>query len=178
MRPALIALAALSSIHALPARADQDSHAARATLRDAKGQKVGAATFTRTKDGVTVALQVTGLPPGTHAFHVHAVGKCDAPDFKSAGPHFNPGERKHGMKNPQGHHAGDLPNVVVGADGTGQVSATLADVSLGEGPASLFHPGGTAVVVHADPDDEVTDPAGNAGARVACGVVTPGGGDR
>ena len=173
MTRALAAAFALSLVPAFPARADHhEPQAARAALKDANGKEVGTATFARTKEGVTVSLQVAGLPPGTHAFHVHGVGKCDPPDFKSAGPHFNPGDRKHGKKNPQGHHAGDLPNVVVGADGKGQVSALLADVSLGEGPASLFQPGGTAVVVHADPDDEMTDPAGNAGARIACGVVT------
>ncbi len=173
MNRALAAAAVLSLLHALPAHADDgEPQAARAVLKDASGKDVGTANFARTSEGVTVSLRVTGLPPGTHAFHVHAVGKCDPPDFKSAGPHFNPGDRKHGWKNPQGHHAGDLPNVVVGPDGKGEVSATLADVSLGGGPTSLFHPGGTAVVVHADPDDERTDPAGNAGARIACGVVT------
>jgi Cu-Zn family superoxide dismutase len=99
------------------------------------------------------------------------VGKCDPPDFKSAGPHFNPDNKKHGSKNPDGPHAGDLPNFDVGPDGTAKVSVVAPNVTLGDGPNSLFHPEGTALVIHEKADDYMTDPAGNAGARIACGVV-------
>jgi superoxide dismutase, Cu-Zn family len=145
--------------------------AARAVLKDAQGKEVGSATFEEADGGVAVAVRLSGLAPGKHGFHVHAVGKCDPPDFKSAGPHFNPGKRKHGLANPDGAHAGDLPNLVVGADGKGQASAVATGAALGDGAGSLFGTDGTALVIHADPDDEKTDPAGNAGARIACGVI-------
>jgi Cu-Zn family superoxide dismutase len=148
--------------------------AATAALKDAAGKDVGTATFTPTSGGVAVSLKVSGLKPGKHGFHVHAVGACDAPDFKTSGGHFNPTGKKHGLASPEGHHGGDLPNLVVGADGRGEASGTLTGLSLDEGDASLFHAGGTAVVIHADEDDEKSDPGGNSGARVACGVIARG----
>lgn len=150
----------------------EDPLAARAVLKDAKGATVGTAILVAERDGsVSIMLQVHDLPPGSHAFHVHAVGKCDPPDFQSAGPHFNPTGKKHGMKNPEGHHMGDLPNVVVSAAGKGEARTVVKGASLAGGPSSLFGPQGTALVVHQNPDDEMTDPAGNAGPRIACGVV-------
>lgn len=144
---------------------------AKAVLVNAKGEQVGTATLEQMADGVKITLKVSGLAPGTHAFHIHAVGRCDPPDFKSAGGHFNPFGKKHGVKNPEGAHAGDLPNLEVGPDGTGKAEVIAKDVTLGVRPNSLFQPGGTALVIHADPDDNVTDPAGNAGARIACGAI-------
>jgi Cu-Zn family superoxide dismutase len=145
---------------------------AKADLINTKGEHVGKATFTETSKGVRLALNVSNLPAGAHGFHIHTVGKCDPPDFKSAGGHFNPEGKKHGLLNPEGHHAGDLENLIVGADGKANVRRVISGVTLGEGVSSLFHPGGTALVIHADPDDGKTDPAGNAGARIACGVIT------
>jgi len=168
---ARVSLAVLLSLAAAPLAASAAGPAAKATLRDAQGKDVGTATFKPVKGGVQIAVSVAGLAPGKHGFHVHAVGKCDAPDFKTAGPHFNPTGKQHGHKNPQGAHAGDLPNLTVGKDGKGKATYTAKGVTLGEGPGSLLGPDGTALVIHADPDDERSDPAGNAGARIACGVI-------
>src|SRR5438876_9646807 len=145
---------------------------AKADLADARGKKVGTAERAQAPDGVKIVLTVSGLAPGQHAFHTHTVGKCEGPDFNSAGAHFNPYNKKHGLKNPEGPHAGDMENIQVGSDGTGTAEIVNRQVTLADGPNSLFHEGGTAIVIHASPDDNVTDPAGNAGARIACGVIT------
>jgi len=146
---------------------------ATATLKNAQGVEIGTATLTPAAQGTAVMINasLTKLPPGTHAFHVHTVGTCTPPDFASAGGHFNPAGKQHGKDNPSGHHAGDLPNFEVNASGEGKVSYAVPDLTLGDGPNSLFHAGGTALVVHAAADDYKTDPAGNAGARIACGVI-------
>jgi Cu-Zn family superoxide dismutase len=146
---------------------------AKAALVNAQGQKVGEATLTETPQGVKIVLAVENLPPGGHAFHIHEKGACQGPDFKSAGGHFNPFHKQHGLKNPQGPHAGDLPNITVGSDGKAKVEVVANLVTLKEGQVnSLFQPGGTSLVIHADADDNVSDPAGNAGARIACGPIT------
>jgi len=141
-------------------------------LKDAKGESVGTATLQNKGSGVRLKMDLKGLPPGEHVAHFHQNAKCDAPDFKSAGPHFNPESKKHGLQNPEGHHAGDLPNFTVKADGKAKVSLVSKDVTLGEGSHSLFSNGGTALVIHAKADDMKTDPAGNAGDRIACGLIT------
>lgn len=142
---------------------------ASATLRDAGGATKGMASVRQMGDGIHVEASVTGMAPGTYGIHLHQVGACTAPDFTSAGPHWNPTTKKHGRDNPEGQHNGDLPNIVVGADGTGKVSAHVPGMLEGEG-GLLFNEGGS-VVVHAAADDYKTDPSGNSGARVACGVL-------
>jgi Cu-Zn family superoxide dismutase len=150
-----------------------NSSMAKAELRNAQGEIVGFATLTESSDGVTVVAHVHGLPPGLHGLHIHAVGKCSPPDFQSAGSHFNPFDASHGLMDPQGAHAGDLPNLLVGPGGTG-VAVTFAPlVTLAsEKKNSLFHPGGTAFVIHEKPDDYRTDPSGEAQGRIACGVIS------
>jgi superoxide dismutase, Cu-Zn family len=143
-----------------------------AELRNAAGASVGTATFTQVGNVVRIVLEAKGLTPGLHAVHIHAVGKCDPPDFTSAGPHFNPTGKQHGALNPQGSHAGDLPNLNVGADGSGRLETANEQISVSTGASSLWDADGAAVVVHASPDDFKTDPTGNSGARVACGVIT------
>ncbi len=150
----------------------QPAGQASAELRDPNGQVVGSATFAQEAGGVRVSAQVRNLPPGQHGIHVHVVGRCDPPDFMSAGGHFNPMNRQHGLRNPQGPHAGDLPNVTVDANGTATYQATNALVTLGPGGNSLLDADGSALVIHADPDDEASDPTGNSGGRIACGVIT------
>lgn len=147
---------------------------ATADLRDASGKSVGTLTL-RDAAGGTVVIEgdLRGLSPGAHGIHFHAVGQCDAAGtFASAGGHFNPTSRKHGLENPEGPHAGDLPNLAIAADGSGNFRTNTTRVSLGTDAASLLDADGSAVIVHAAQDDQRTDPAGNSGARIACGVVT------
>jgi Cu-Zn family superoxide dismutase len=145
---------------------------ASAVLKDANGNEVGKVALTATPSGVLMSLDLTTVPAGEHAFHVHAVGKCEPPDFKSAGPHFNPDETKHGLMNPEGPHAGDMPNLHVPADGKLQIEVLNPLVTL-SAESALLDADGAALVIHAAADDYKTDPAGNAGDRIACGVITP-----
>jgi superoxide dismutase, Cu-Zn family len=141
-------------------------------LKDGQGKSVGLATVSSAKKGVTVKLNLKGLPPGEHALHFHETAKCDAPDFKSAGGHFNPESKHHGLQNPEGPHAGDMLNFTVRKNGT--ATATVRDDRVtmdASGANSLFANGGTALVIHAKADDNKSDPAGNAGDRIACGII-------
>ncbi|HEX6590021.1 MAG TPA: superoxide dismutase family protein [Longimicrobiales bacterium] len=147
---------------------------ATATLQDSTGTQVGTVTLTASADsGVAIAAQVRGVAPGEHGIHVHMVGQCDpATGFESAGAHLNPTNMQHGLENPNGPHLGDMPNLTVANDSTGTVSFTNAQLRLGQG-GNLLDADGAAIVVHASADDQRTDPSGNSGARVACGVVDP-----
>ena len=152
--------------------AGQTANAVRVDIRDAQGQSVGTATLSPSGAGIQIALDVKNLPAGVHAVHVHQTAKCEGPAFTSAGGHFNPEMKKHGLESPDGPHAGDMPNFTVGADGTAKTTVMNPRVSLGDGPSSVFTAGGTALVIHAAADDMKTDPAGNAGGRMACGTIT------
>jgi len=145
---------------------------ASAELKDKDGNTVATAALMEQAGGVRIVLAATRLPAGQHGWHIHAIGKCAPPDFTTAGGHFNPEGKQHGAQNPQGAHAGDVGNLAVGADGAARADV-LAKVTLAPGVASLLKTDGTAIVIHANVDDEKTDPAGNSGARIACGVVTP-----
>src|SRR5580704_9341059 len=161
--PLLAAVVALL-ISALPSAAKT-----KVELKDAQGKAVGAISVSPKGAGVSLKLSLHDLPPGEHAIHFHLNPKCDAPDFKSAGPHFNPEGKKHGFDNPEGHHAGDMRNFTVDANGkAGPLRFEDNDAALD----SLLSNGGTSIVIHAKADDYKTDPSGNSGDRIACGVIT------
>jgi Cu-Zn family superoxide dismutase len=160
----LVCLAGWSHVYA--------QNAVKVELRDGMGQSVGTATISAAAMGAQIALDLKNLPPGQHAVHVHAVAKCEGPAFTTAGGHFNPEMKMHGLESPTGPHAGDMPNFTVAADGTAKTTIMNPRVTLTDGMNSIFTNGGTALVIHAAADDMKTDPAGNAGARIACGTIT------
>jgi Cu-Zn family superoxide dismutase len=162
------ATASLATALVRPAAAQS----ATALLRDTNRQDVGTVSLLQTPAGVLLKLSLEGMPPGEHAFHIHAVGKCVPPSFESAGPHFNPGNTHHGIMVGPGH-AGDAPNLHVPPTGSLEVELVDAAITIDiDKPNSVFHPDGTAVVIHDGKDDYTTDPAGNAGSRIACGVIS------
>ncbi|MGH2521202.1 MAG: superoxide dismutase family protein [Anaerolineales bacterium] len=168
----LFALAALvTSVYA----ANDGAERASAVLRDANGQEVGFARFTEDANGmVHVSVHVNGLAPGLHGIHVHAVGRCDLglnPAFSTASGHHNPLSQGHGLDNPNGAHAGDLPNLIVNVAGAGRLNASTGRLTLSAGPTTAFDADGSALIIHAGADDQVTNPTGNSGGRAACGVI-------
>jgi Cu-Zn family superoxide dismutase len=165
------AAALLAAAVAMPVNA---AEMANTQLKDSSGKAIADVDLVQTPAGVLIKLQIKGLTPGEHAFHVHAVGKCEPP-FESAGPHFNPGSHKHGILSGEGH-AGDMPNLHVPQSGELSVEMVNSAISLEKGkPNSVFDNDGSALLVHAKADDYKTDPAGNAGDRIACGVIQPSG---
>ena len=169
---ALVIIAAFSLIAGCSTVAPRSR--ASAELKDKDGKSVGHAHFREMSDGVLVRVEVKGLTPGLHAVHVHTVGKCEAPGFTSAAGHFNPAGKKHGLKNPDGAHAGDLPNMLIAKDGAGRFEALTDAITLRAAPTSVFDADGSALVIHVGVDDDMTDPTGNAGDRVACGLIVAG----
>lgn len=144
-------------------------------VRTVAGEPLGVAKLSQETDGIWVTLALRGLPAGDYAVHLHSIGRCEGPAFASAGPHFNPLAKQHGSANPAGPHGGDLPNISIAADGKGRMEVLLPGLQLKGGATPPLGPQGAAIIVHAGPDDYRSDPAGNAGDRIACGVITAGG---
>lgn len=168
---AMTAAAAAAAVAALSgcAAVDVPVAAPPVALVNSSGQSIGSVTAAQTSGGVSLAIAAAGLPHGLHGVHVHEVGRCDPPGFDSAGAHWNPAARKHGLQNPQGPHAGDLPNITASSSGNARDIVVLAAVSM----AQLADADGSALVIHAQADDYMTDPSGNSGGRIACAVLAP-----
>lgn len=168
----LFACLMLSALTLGTAMTHSNSSPVTVTIINGEGKNIGKAELTQKGNKVHILVEAENLAPGTHGIHFHAVGKCDIPDFTTAGAHLNPQNKQHGFHNPKGFHEGDLPNIEVGADGKVKAMITSETVTLAHGkPHSLFQPGGTSIIIHEKADDYVTDPSGNSGNRIACGVI-------
>lgn len=143
---------------------------ATAVIRNSAAVQVAQATASQAGPGIGMRVEATGMPPGVYGVHVHSAGRCDAPDFATAGPHWNPTGQQHGKNNPQGMHKGDLPNLMVGTDGRGSLEIVVPTASVSQGATPLLDADGSAIVIHERADDYRTDPSGNSGTRIACGV--------
>jgi Cu-Zn family superoxide dismutase len=168
-----LSLSALLVAGCVPSVSGGTKAAAVADLVDATGKPAGTATVTASTDGLWLDVSVKGVTAGPHGLHVHTVGKCEAPDFATAGGHWNPTAHQHGHKNPQGPHAGDAPNLIANARGAGRLKTWLGAGLIASGDTPLLDTDGAAVVLHADADDEMTDPSGKSGKRILCGVLRP-----
>ena len=180
MRIILVAAASLGGLAACttgyddpPPSPTQGVGTATALLRDAAGRTVGTANASQTSGGIKISIEGTSLPSGPHGVHLHANGSCIPPDFTSAGAHWNPSGRQHGRQNPAGAHEGDLPNLLIGTDGRGSLEYLIPGADMSESEHPLLDADGTALVVHVSADDHRTDPSGNSGGRIACGLFEP-----
>ena len=174
MRIMLVSISLLSLAACAPVQTPEPvavSNVAIAELKRGDGSSAGVATLSDRSDGLWLSVAATGVAPGTYGIHLHSIGKCDAPDFTSAGPHWNPAQTQHGFDNPMGTHAGDIRNLVVNAGGAGAIDVKLAGAVF-DGPTGLFDADGVALVIHEKLDDYKTEPSGNSGKRVICGVFT------
>jgi Cu-Zn family superoxide dismutase len=172
MRHAFLTSLVVSSVlFSLTLTSSAKSAKVKVEISDSLGHSIGLVTIKPAATGVSLQLNLRSLPPGVHAIHFHQNPVCDAPTFKGAGGHFNPDGKQHGLNNPQGHHAGDMQNFTADANGKVKTTVSDPDVTLSDGTHSLFSNGGTAIVIHEKADDMMTDPSGNSGGRIACGVV-------
>ena len=163
----LLAIAGLFTVYA----ANDGAEHASAVLKNSSGDTIGLARFTEDAVGIVhVNVHVNGLSPGEHGIHVHAIGVC-TPTFAAAGGHHNPLGHEHGLDNPDGPHAGDLPALTVNTEGVGHLDTTTDRMTVSASATTVFDADGSALIIHANPDDQVTDPTGNSGARIACGVI-------
>ncbi len=171
MRMAAVLTATILAAGCMTANEPGAGDGASAELRNAAGATLARAEAVAAGDGTRVTVNAVGLRPGTYAVHVHTTGRCDAPAFESAGAHWNPTTRQHGAQNPRGPHQGDLPNLTVGANGSGAIAFTIPGAQLRGGNGAMLDADGAAVVVHANADDYRTDPSGNSGGRIGCGIL-------
>ncbi len=161
---------AACTMNGMPGAEAPGQGAATAAIRNSAGIEMATATATQEGDSVRLRIETMRMPAGTYGAHIHTTGRCDAPAFTTAGPHWNPTNRQHGKDNPAGMHRGDLPNLLVGTDGRGALEFTLPNTWIAGGPMPMLDADGAAIVIHQRPDDYRTDPSGNSGDRIACGV--------